>query len=433
MINLPNKQHIVYVASKLPARSETFVYREVLELRRRGMTVSSVSVRAPEADLGSDELAQLASESIEVYSKGIVQLFRDAVVSMSNNPAIGLRVFRMGLRDASFGTGVPFGKRPKLFIQMLAGLALARRLRKNGRTVTHLHAHMAHVPTSIAMYAAAALDVPFSFTGHAADLFRDHSLLAAKIRRAKFVCCISEWHRSFYKSIVSDVDSDRLPVIRCGVDVDDFSPSSCLHNGRKHILAVGRLVEKKGFDLLIQACRELLRKDSKFICTIVGDGPQRMRLEELVRREGVGDFVRLAGSRCNQDVRELMLRSDLFVLPCRQDKSGDRDGIPVVLMEAMACGVPVISGDLVTIRELVQAGKTGEMVEPGSVVDLTEKIERLLEDEELRTHYSVQGRRRVIEEFSLRRNVDRLIELFQDGQLSMTNTAEKRLCQETIV
>jgi glycosyltransferase involved in cell wall biosynthesis len=431
MSNMIADQHIVYVAAKLPARSETFVYREVLELRRRGIQVDAVSVRSPETNLGSDALTQLANESIEVYSQGFIPLIRDAANWIFRNPVSGMRVFVTGLFDAAFGAGVPINKRPKLFVQMLGGLALATRLRRRCNNVSHVHAHMAHVPTSIAMYAANSMAVPFSFTGHAADLFRDNSLLPAKLRRAKFVSCISNWHREFYKSVEPTLTDDRLPVVRCGVDVDDFSPNDRSPNSTGRILAVGRLVEKKGFDTLIRACRTLRDRDCHFTCTIIGDGAQRQQLQQLIAQEDVAEMVQLVGSRNNTEVRQLMLQSDIFVLPCKQAASGDRDGIPVVLMEAMACGLPVISGDVVTIRELVQSGRTGEMVAPGDVEALAQAIDRLLNSTETRSRLSEEGRRHVIEEFSLQRNVDRLVDSFTNGNPTMTYTTEKELCPET--
>ncbi len=401
--------HILYLAAVLPKRSETFVYREVLGLRGRGVRVSVASVHAPEADLGDVRLDALADEAVVVYGhgrRGRVNVFRDAR--------------RQGLTRVPAGLGeVPVRYWPKYAFQWEAGYALAYRLRDHG--ITHIHAHMAHVPTTVAMACAKALGVPFSFTGHAADLFRDRSALRTKLRRAAFVSCISEWHRDFYRDLVPELDEAKLPVIRCGVDLAEFSPVDPGAAAPGSILAVGRLVPKKGFDVLIEAVARLShsrrathaagsRSDPAIAphVTLVGDGPEEANLKALAAKLNVADCVTFAGAKSNAEVRELMGKAALFVLPCREAADGDRDGIPVVLMEAMARRVCVVSGDLPTIRELVADKVTGCMVEPGSADKLADAVGALLRDDARRERLAEAGRARVAEEFSLRVTLDRL-------------------------
>ena len=208
---------ILYLGSRLPCRSETFVYREVLKLRERKLSVAAASVRPPEFDLGADQLDQLAKSAIPVYGSGLIRLMWDAFQFAVRHPVRSAVTGLTGALDAFVGKGVSLAGRPKILVQCVAGLALAKRCQP--LNVQHVHAHMAHVPTTIAMYTAMALQIPFSFTGHAADLFRDFSLLPAKLKRAKFICCISRWHRDFYKSIWASLNNSRLPIVRCGVDM----------------------------------------------------------------------------------------------------------------------------------------------------------------------------------------------------------------------
>ncbi|MEZ6188242.1 MAG: glycosyltransferase [Planctomycetota bacterium] len=381
----------------LPARSETFVYREVFGLRETGDEVSVASLREPERGLGEARLEALADEAEVVYRPGSL---RRGLVRGLTAPQVLLR----GALDALTAPDVPLKKRPHVLAQCLGGLALAGDV--GARGITHVHAHMAHAPAGVAMYAAQALGVPFSFTGHAADLFRDRSLLTTKLDRASFVACISEWHRGFYRQLVP-LTEERLPVVRCGVDVGDEDVDE-----GAGLLAVGRLVRKKGFDVLLRA---LARLPEAPPLRLVGDGPEREALEALVHELGLEGRVELLGAQPNTEVQRLMRECAVFVLPCRVSSDGDRDGIPVVLMEAMAKARCVISGDIETIRELVEHDVTGLMVEPGDVDSLTEALGRVLEDPELRRRLARAGQEHVRREFSTNTNLARLRKGFARG------------------
>jgi glycosyltransferase involved in cell wall biosynthesis len=299
---------------------------------------------------------------------------------------------------------------------------------------------MAHVPTTIAMYTAKALAVPFSFTGHAADIFRDYALLPAKLRRAKFICCISHWHREYYKSVNHSLSNARLPIVRCGVDTSVFhvknevdETSSEQHCFR--IFSVGRLVEKKGFDTLLRACGLMARAGKVFECTIIGDGPEAAGLAKLVKKENLSSVVQMPGAKSNHEIRKTLSESDLFVLPCRAARSGDKDGIPVVLMEAMACGIPVVSGDLVTIRELIQHEQNGMMVQPENAKELAKTLTQLMDNPTLRNRLSKAGRQQIESEFSLTLNVNRLLEAINSILKSHEHTLSRTttLCPENTV
>lgn len=398
---------ILYIAGVLPKLSETFVYREVFALRDRGVHVRVASVNPPETGLGDPRLEALAAEAVPVYGAGARRVLADAAREALNHPfrAVGTKL--LALRDAIVSRDVKLARRPKLLWQGIAALALARRVRPLG--IRHIHAHMAHVPTTIAMYAAHQLRIGFSFTGHANDIFPNRTLLAEKLRRARFASSISHWHQEFYRC-VSGVPEARLPVVRCGVEVPPETGAA--PRSTPLIVAVGRLMPKKGFDVLVRAAAELKAASIPCDCRIVGDGPQREELESLIREQNLTDRVTLTGAMPNDRVLAEIAAADLFVLPCRVDPGGDRDGIPVVLMEAMARGVCVISGDLPTIRELVRHGETGLMVPPGETAPLAAAIRTVLADPALRARLGRQGRAWVADEFSSAVNADRLIAAF---------------------
>jgi glycosyltransferase involved in cell wall biosynthesis len=274
---------------------------------------------------------------------------------------------------------------------------------------------MAHVPTTIAMYAARQLGVPFSFTGHANDLFPNRTLLAEKLRRAVRVHCISDWHRRFYRSMVERPDG-AYPVIRCGVDTQAYQATRPEPKGELVVLAVGRLVEKKGFDVLIGALGDIARAGGPRIrACIAGAGEQESRLRSMIAGLPPDAEVELLGDTPNDVVMDLMAEADVFVIPCRVARSGDRDGIPVVLMEAMARGRCVVSGDLETIRELVRHGETGVMIPPGDQAALARTLTDLAEDRDLVERLGLAGRKWVAEEFDLRVNAGRIVTALNSG------------------
>lgn len=402
---------LLMIAPWLPRLSETFVSGEILALRRQGVTVLAASVHQPEMTWRETELAALAAEAIPVYGPGWPRLLGDALGELFRHPESAADTLILALGDARRTPGLNGLQRMKVLWQALAGLALARRIRP--ARVEHLHAHMAHVPTTIAMYAARQLGIAFSFTGHAADITRDRALLAEKLERAAFVRCISFWHRRFYREIVARPDSD-YPVVRCGVDTTRFAPDSgdrrtVARSVPLLILGVGRLVPKKGFDLLLKALAALSPSLPPWRCRLVGEGPELPNLIELARRFGLGGRVSFTGALANPEVAQELHRADLFILPCRTAADGDRDGIPVVLMEAMATGVCAISGDLPTIRELIHDRKHGRLVPPDDQAALARILAELLTDHRQRQELASQGRRWVEEEFSLELNTRRLL------------------------
>lgn len=379
---------LAYVGARLPALSETFVWRELFGLRDRGARVLAISVRPPEPLDGMSRLAALSREAEVVYGPATLAYLPLAL------PAFP-RTLASLIRDlAAPGLG-SLGARAKHLAQGLAGLALAWRLRSSG--IGHVHAHMANVPTTIAMYAAKALDVPFSFTGHANDLFVHRSALEMKLRRAAFVACISHWHADFYRATQPGLATD-LPVIRCSVAV----PAGCPRHAGRDIVAVGRLVEKKGFDVLLRAFAQWRASspavDARLL--LVGDGSERAALEALADELGIAGQVSFLGALAHEQVLEKINAAAVFALPCKEAANGDRDGIPVVLMEAMAAGRCTIAGDLPTIAELIEDGVSGVLVRPGDTDAMAAALTRVMADDQERTRLGEHGWQRVRDEFS---------------------------------
>jgi len=390
---------IAYLAATFPSRSETFVYREVRELRRRGWTVVAATLNPPEVS-AEDRFDDLMTDLVTVYGGSMLGA---VLAELATHPLRSIATITRAKIDALCpGEPMWLGARVKLIGQAMAGMKLARSLRS--RNVSHIHCHFAHAPASVGMYAARHLGVPFSFTGHANDLFQRRALLKHKLSRAKFVSCISRWHREFYRDVSLGTDR-KYPVIRCGVDVSQWSAKAIedRRNQPLRVLTVCRLVEKKGVDTLVRAMAKLSRPAE---LTVAGDGPERAKLEHLTKELNCENSIRWLGAADNETVRRLMGESDVFALPCRTDSNGDRDGVPVVLMEAMACGLTVISGDLPAIRELVEHDVDGLLTAENDDATLAKQLDELTTEDRLRLGKA--ARAKVENEFSLALNVDRL-------------------------
>jgi glycosyltransferase involved in cell wall biosynthesis len=413
-----DKGPILYMSGTVPVRSETFVYREILALRSLGLDIQTASVHAPSHGLDDGVLEEMAESTTEIYSRGPMALVGDSIAELFTHPIRTIATMTRCKLDAFFSSDVTMSRRPKVVWQGMGGLALARRVRS--KNIQHIHAHMAHVPTTIAMYAAKQLGISFSFTGHANDLFPNRTLLKEKLERAIFTNCISHWHRAFYQDIVAKPDAD-YPIVRCGVDTRLYEATPAPNTEQLQILSVGRLVEKKGFDVLINAVGEIAKANGpKMRVTIAGGGPDEEMLRELVKALPPTAEVELLGDTDNDRVMELMTTVDVFALPCRVASSGDRDGIPVVLMEAMARGRCVISGDLETIRELIEDGISGVMIPPGDQSTLEKVLVELANNRDRVDTLGRAARQRIEDEFDLMLNANRIKETLINHQLIAT-------------
>lgn len=288
----------------------------------------------------------------------------------------------------------------------------ARGLR--GGPVAGVHSQWIHSGGTVAMYGAWLLDVPFSFTGHAADLFRERAALWDKIQRAAFIVCISRFHERFF--LEEGARSEQLVLAYCGVDVGHFRPKppdATRALRRARLLASGRLVEKKGFVHLIAACQELVARGVDFECVIAGSGPLEETLRQSVDKAGLAERVAITGDPLKQEeIPEFMNGGDVYCLPCVWASDGDVDGLPQMLMEAMACGLPAVSTRLVGIPDLLGDG-AGVMVEPSDACEIADAIQSLLDDPSLAAAFARAGRARVESMFDLKDCLEPLIERFR--------------------
>ncbi len=386
------------------------ICNEAAGLLRRGVPLEVVSVHR------HDRPTFYRDESLETLRRSIYDLspmtFGRVAAALVLAPLLfGFR-FWATVAKAVFGPAEGLRQRLTIVYQLVPAAILARHWRS--RNVGHIHAHWAHTATAVAMHAAGFLGVGFSFTGHANDLFVHRVGLRAKVRRARFIVCISEYHRRFY--LAMGAAPARLPVVYCGIDMDRFREGSSETPGRPRVVAVGRLVEKKGFGDLIAASALLRDRGFDFDCTIAGSGPELAKLRAIVADHGLGSIVEVTGSAVLQeDLPALLGSASAFALPCVKDREGDMDGLPQVLIEALACGVPVISTRLVGIPDLVRDGEDGRLVDPGDVRGLADAMAELLSDPERASAMGRSGSAWAREHFSLDETADRLSAMFAEA------------------
>jgi glycosyltransferase involved in cell wall biosynthesis len=277
------------------------------------------------------------------------------------------------------------------------------------------------------MLASRLSGLPFSFSAHARDIYDenlvDRALLREKIRCAEFVITCSEYNRRVLATLGGEKADGKIMKIYNGADLTRFRPDPSVPREPALVLAVGRLVEKKGFRDLIRACRSLRDKERSFRCIIAGEGGERDRLTQQISDLGVQDRVTLVGAQPQEQVLEMMKRATIFVLPCVVSAAGDKDGLPTVLIEALAVGLPAISTTLSGIPEVIEHGKTGLLVPSGDSILLAEAIEKLLVNPDLRERLARAGLKRVRESFDVRKNVKTLRDRFAR---SLLNSARSR-------
>jgi colanic acid/amylovoran biosynthesis glycosyltransferase len=293
------------------------------------------------------------------------------------------------------------------------GICLAKQM--EGHRIRHVHASFAHT-AMVALVISKISGMTFSFTGHAVDIFKvNQTLLPLKIDAAKFVITISEYNRKYLCEIAGDSNAkDKIHILHYGIDLGNFSPVGDKGRGNESaILSIGRLVEKKGFDYLIGACRILAEKGYRFRCQIVGEGPLRGSLQSLIDQNGLGGRVELVGSVFQERIKDYLGRADIFALPCVIAEDGDRDGIPNVLIEAMAMEIPVISTQIVGIPELITDGVDGLLVKERDEGGFAKALMNLLDDGEVRHRLGKSARKKVMADFNLCKTTSQLSELFK--------------------
>jgi glycosyltransferase involved in cell wall biosynthesis len=277
-----------------------------------------------------------------------------------------------------------------------------------------VHCHFANHPAVAGLVIGRLTGLPYSFTAHGSDLHKERKMLPEKVAEAAFVATISDDNRRLILAECGARHGDKVHVVRAGIDTTLFAPrrNGSRRDGPLRILCVGTLHEVKGQAHLVEACRLLAAGGVDFSCRLIGDGPDRTGLQRAVAVAGLTGRVVLAGARTRGEVAAEMARADVLAAPSVPTRAGKREGIPVVLMEAMSSGLAVVASELSGIPELVKDGVTGLLVPPGDARALAAALRRLDEDPAMRARLGAGGRARVLEEFDVQASAGELARRF---------------------
>jgi glycosyltransferase involved in cell wall biosynthesis len=405
---------VAYLVSRFPKLTETFVLYEILAMRELGHEVELFPLRRERTKVVHAEAQQVVETARFTPLLFSWQLAWAHVYFILTRPWTYAATLATVLRA---NAGSPRYLAGAIVYFPKAGL-LAWRMRRLG--IQHLHAHFASHPAAVAYIIHRLVGIPFSFTAHGSDLHRDRHMLREKVAAASSVVTISQYNRNIIARECGANALEKIRVIHCGVDTARFVYRSAetafaRNTGPFKIVCTGTLHEVKGQTYLIDACRELRDCQLDFECHFIGDGPDRKMLQRQAEESRLADRVVLHGRLPQEEVARHLQSADVLVAPSIATKCGRREGIPVVLMEAMSAGVPVIASNLSGIPELVIDDTTGLLAPSGDAARLGTALMRLYSDPALRERVARQARFKIEEEFDLHRNAKQLAACFQRG------------------
>jgi colanic acid/amylovoran biosynthesis glycosyltransferase len=399
---------IAYITQSFPGLTTTFIYREVLGLRKVGFHIVTFAIWKPNVNKLSTESKHLVDGSFYVFPISWPRFIAAHLYFFFTRPLKYVSTLFFVLTRK----GESIANRRRTFFHFFEAIYLALDAKREG--VRHIHAHFTANAATVALIIARMLDISFSLTAHN-TYFTDRVVLKEKLKAAKFIIAISRYSQDFLLRYLPEEElKGKSHIVHCGISPDDFVPATHkATNQRPLIFSIAQFVERKGFPILLKACKILAERGHDFQCLIAGDGPQRSLLEQLVTEYQIQDKVQLIGVVFQEQLVDYLNKADIFVLPCLTTSDGDRDGIPVVLMEAMAMEIPTISTYVSGIPELIEDGQSGLLVEEKDSAALADAMQRLLKDDELGQRLGKNGRHKVIQEFNIHENVAQLVTLFE--------------------
>ena len=441
-MNTPQTQpQVGYILRSYPRLSQTFILHEILALEQLGLALQIFPITNPREPVAQAQVAEVRApvHYLErVTQRSRASIAREHLRTALESPRRYATTLRYLLRNKAIDTAYTASSRFECFHQ---AIYLARQLRRPDNTIGHLHAHFAHDPALIALLTHMLIGISFSFTAHARDLFQiPRQSLIERIAAASAVITCCGANLTYFDEVVPPALRAKVRLIHHGVNLEGFQPGphplspspmpgrggnptpltpiwgkGLGDGGAPLILSVGRLVAKKGFPDLLRACALLKQSGQRFRCAIYGDGPMRAELAALIDELGLAGDVALPGERSQRELIPIFQQADIFALTPFVTNDGDRDGIPNVLVEAMACGLPAVSTAVSGIPELIQHEYNGLLAQPRDIPELAAQLGRLLGDTQQRKQFGAAARQTVVEHFDLHAAAQQIAELFQQA------------------
>lgn len=405
-----------YVLKRFPRLAETFILNEILELERQGVQVEIFSLLRPPPEERHALLGSLRAPVTYLPNRGVLDSWQLRTENRDGNLQKSNIAARLSESERPLDSLFP-GKDYKEALHLcLQGTTVA--MLASARGLQHLHAHFGSNATTVALLASRISRIPYSFTAHARDIYHtyvdpdtDDALRRRKIAESRFVVTVSDYNRRYLIKLAGDDVSSKIHRLYNGINLGHFAP--CDERREAGLfLAVGRLIEKKGFRYLVEACRLLKSHGLQFRCVIVGRGPDKDRLQRQIAAAGLDSTVELRDAMPQERLLELMQQASAVVLPCVVSASGDRDGLPTVLLEGLAMGLPAISTMITGVPEIIEHERTGLLAPPENPKELAYAMEQILLEPQLGRRMGAEGRLKAEREFDLCKNVAVLRDYF---------------------
>ncbi len=400
---------IAYLLKKFPRLSETFVLNEILEQERRGTQVHVFSRRTPDDEPRHAELARLKAEIEQVPRKHALNPWEELFAS-PDGAATTLAAIREILADNEVW------QHPRLTELLGEALFLLRRSRE--LEIEHVHVHFATDSAITAMLLSRLGGPGYSVTMHAKDIYRTAirpELLQRIVGDSRFTVTVCDANVCYLNDMLNEAARTKLRRLYNGIELESFEVPPSQQRSANRVLAVGRLVEKKGFDVLLDALALLRDREIPFEATILGDGDSRSALLAQLEELDLTDKVELPGALPLEEIREHMGSATVFCLPCVIGEDGNRDALPTVLLEALASGLPAISTPVTGIPEILDNGGAGVIVPERDAEATADALAQLLGDPIERQSLALAGLERVHRLFDLAKSGDSLNRWFGEA------------------
>jgi glycosyltransferase involved in cell wall biosynthesis len=389
--------NFAYLFERFPSFGQTFCYREVAELDRQGITPPIFSIRNPKNEPPQDWDPRIV-ERVHYLpdEKELLEDVRRASKKRKLGPEIAAALDQWGRRTD--------------FLRLHQAVYVGLRLQEMG--IPHVHAHFAGMAARTVFWINKFFPITFSFTAHANDIFapRDFEIgLDKLVGAARAIVTETDFAARFLRERFPGC-ADRIHRIYNGLNLAEFEKAE-FSSTPPLIVAIGRLIAKKGFTDLVRACGLLGQRGASFRCEIIGEGPLEQELRDQVQELNLQSRMTFSGAQPQHEVRRRLAAANVFVLPSVVDAEGGSDNLPTVIMEAMATRLPVISTNVGGISEMVIENETGFLVQPGDAIALADRIEKVINDRSLAQKLGNAGSERVRKLFSIEKNVDELCAL----------------------
>ncbi len=399
MNDIKRSLYLAYFTSYFPGLSHTFIYKEVQDLRNLGIKIKTFSVHKPPINMTSEEARDLIHDTFYIFPINIFEFIWSHLYFLCKKPSKYLEILFFVLTRPN----VNLKDRIRTLYHFCEAIYMAKRIERDN--IKHIHVHFVAGCATSAMIISKLLGINFSFTAHGSALLLEKLLLKEKINSAKFIIAISKYNKNFILNIAPE-NIRKIFVVHCGVNPLLFFPCP-KKTDTITILSVGRLVPEKGHSFLIEACNVLKENGFQFHCIIIGEGPDRQKLERLIYKYKLDNFIELKGPVFHEKIKDYYNLADIFVL------SSVTEGIPVVLMESMSKEIPVIASRITGIPELIEHGKNGILIPPKDIKQLADAISLLIKNDDLRREIGKKGREKILKDFDIKKNIIKLKIIFE--------------------